>query len=85
MDIFGTKNLSAIHGNILTAWAAAGLVGPQLAAYVRESTGSYGGTLYIFAGLFAVALIVSVIIQINIHTIRNKKVIQIRNTKLAIG
>ena len=27
-DIFGTKQLGAIHGYILTAWAAAGLVGP---------------------------------------------------------
>ncbi|WP_258104996.1 OFA family MFS transporter [Marinoscillum sp. MHG1-6] len=72
-DVFGTKNLSAIHGNILTAWAAAGLVGPQLAAYVREATGSYAGTLYIFAGLFVVALVVSIVIQFNIKAIRKQK------------
>ncbi len=84
-DIFGTKNLSAIHGNILTAWAAAGLVGPQLAAYVRESTGSYAGTLHIFAGLFAVALVVSIIIQVNIHSIRKKKEINTGSAKLAMG
>lgn len=71
-DVFGTKNLSAIHGNILTAWAAAGLVGPQLAAYVRESTGSYEQTLYIFAGLFVVALVISVVIQFNIRAIKNE-------------
>jgi OFA family oxalate/formate antiporter-like MFS transporter len=69
-DIFGTKNLSAIHGNILTAWAAAGLVGPQLAAYVRKSTGSYEQTLYIFAALFVVALFISIVIQFNIRAIR---------------
>ena len=72
-DLFGTKNLSAIHGNILTAWAAAGLVGPQLAAYVRTSTGSYVQTLYIFAGLFVVALIVSILIQFNIRAIKSRK------------
>ena len=71
-DVFGTKNLSAIHGNILTAWAAAGLVGPQLAAYVRESTGSYEQTLYIFAGLFVVALVVSILVQFNIKSIKEK-------------
>lgn len=74
-DIFGTKNLSAIHGNILTAWAAAGLVGPQLAAYVRESTGSYQQTLYIFAGLFVVALIVSLLAQLNIRQIRQRQLL----------
>lgn len=69
-DLFGTKNLSAIHGNILTAWAAAGLAGPQLAAYIRTSTGSYEQTLYLFAGLFIVALIVSILIQFNIKKVR---------------
>ena len=72
-DVFGTKNLSAIHGNILTAWAAAGLVGPQLAAYVRQSTGSYQQTLYIFAGLFVVALIISILVRINIQQIKAAK------------
>ncbi|WP_109831010.1 L-lactate MFS transporter [Reichenbachiella versicolor] len=71
-DVFGTKNLSAIHGNILTAWAAAGLVGPQLAAYAREASGSYAGTLYIFAGLFVIALAVSVVIQFNIKAIKKQ-------------
>lgn len=72
-DVFGTKNLSAIHGNILTAWAAAGLVGPQLVAYVRQNTGSYHETLYIFAGLFVIAFAVSILIQFNIKQIRDKK------------
>jgi len=71
-DVFGTKNLSAIHGNILTAWAAAGLVGPQLAAFVRSSTGSYEQTLYLFAGLFVLALIISIVIQFNIKAIKQK-------------
>ncbi len=71
-DMFGTKRLSAIHGNILTAWAAAGLVGPILAAQVRESTGSYTQTLQIFAGLFIVALIASILIQFNIRTLRSR-------------
>lgn len=69
-DVFGTKRLSAIHGNILTAWAAAGLVGPLIAARVRESTGSYAQTLQIFAGLFVFALLCSVLIQLNIRKIR---------------
>ncbi len=49
-DLFGTKQLGAIHGYILTAWAAAGLAGPIIAAWVRTATNSYIGTLYIFCG-----------------------------------
>lgn len=58
-DLFGTKELGAIHGYVLTAWAAAGLAGPQIAAYIRTTTGSYEMTLQIFSGVFVVALIVS--------------------------
>ena len=72
-DIFGTKNLSAIQGNLLTAWAVAGLVGPQLAAYVRQATGSYQYTLYIFAGLFVLALLIAVAMHFNIRALRTKE------------
>ena len=37
-DIFGTKQLGAIHGYILTAWSAAGLAGPMLAAWMKDTT-----------------------------------------------
>ncbi|MCH6258388.1 OFA family MFS transporter [Puniceicoccaceae bacterium K14] len=72
-DVFGTKRLSAIHGNILTAWAAAGLAGPLLAAKVRTATGSYEQTLQIFAGLFVVALLGSILIQLNIKKLRAQR------------
>ncbi len=69
-DIFGTKQVSAIHGYILTAWAMAGLVGPMLVSYIREKTGDYSQTLYIFAGLFVAALIVSLLMIANIKKLR---------------
>ncbi|MDQ0208898.1 L-lactate MFS transporter [Alkalicoccobacillus murimartini] len=69
-DVFGTKQLGAIHGYILTAWAAAGLVGPLIVAYLRETTESYSLTMYIFAGAFAVALVISLMIRVNIRKIR---------------
>ncbi|TSB45354.1 L-lactate MFS transporter [Alkalicoccobacillus porphyridii] len=71
-DMFGTKQLGAIHGYILTAWAAAGLAGPLIVAYLRETTESYSLTMYIFAGAFAVALAVSLLIRINIKKIREQ-------------
>ncbi|OLO26860.1 MFS transporter [Alkalihalophilus pseudofirmus] len=69
-DMFGTKQLGAIHGYILTAWAAAGIVGPILAAWIRETTNSYAGTLYIFAGMFVIALIVSLVIRLDIKKLK---------------
>ncbi|PLY05057.1 MAG: MFS transporter [Arcobacter sp.] len=72
-DIFGTKELGAIHGYILTAWAAAGLVGPLIISIVKDMTGSYSQTLYVFAGFFVIALVVSIFMLINIKSIQKKK------------
>ncbi|MDR3593130.1 MAG: OFA family MFS transporter [Negativicutes bacterium] len=62
-DLFGTRQLSAIHGNILTAWAAAGVVGPLLVAWVRETTNSYNDTLMIFSLCFIVSLVVAAFLK----------------------
>ncbi|XJZ26532.1 OFA family MFS transporter [Bacillota bacterium Lsc_1132] len=69
-DLFGTKQLGAIHGYILTAWAAAGIAGPIFVAWIRETTGSYQGTLLIFSGFFIVALAISLFIRIDIRKLR---------------
>ncbi|MCC5838496.1 MAG: OFA family MFS transporter [Opitutales bacterium] len=69
-DLFGTRSLASIHGNVLTAWAAAGLAGPLIAARVRETTGSYNGMLTVFAVFFLVALICSILIQFDIRRVR---------------
>lgn len=74
-DIFGTKELGAIHGYILTAWALAGLAGPIIIAYVKDSTGSYTGTLYVFVGLFFFALISSILMLSNIKKIKKAQVL----------
>ncbi|ADU30446.1 L-lactate MFS transporter [Evansella cellulosilytica] len=72
-DLFGTKQLSAIHGYMLTAWAAAGLVGPILTAWLRESTGSYQSLMYIFVGMFTVAFIVSILVRFDIKKIKEQQ------------
>jgi OFA family oxalate/formate antiporter-like MFS transporter len=72
-DIFGTKELGAIHGYILIAWAAAGLVGPLIISIVKDMTGSYSQTLYVFAGFFIIAFIVSIMMLLNIKKIRKHK------------
>ena len=56
-DLFGTKEVSAIHGYALTAWGFAGVAGPQLASAILESTGSYTSALYIMNAALVVGLI----------------------------
>jgi len=69
-DLFGTKQLGAIHGYILTAWSAAGVAGPSIVSWIRESTGSYQGTLLVFSSLFIVSLAVSLLIRLDIKKLK---------------
>ncbi len=62
-DLFGTKQLGAIHGMILAAWGLAGVFGPTIYDYVKDTTGSLDATLTVFAGLFVVALIISLLMK----------------------
>ena len=36
IDVFGSKRMSVMYGTLLTAWAAAGVVGPMLVASVKD-------------------------------------------------
>jgi anti-sigma regulatory factor (Ser/Thr protein kinase) len=72
-DLFGIKQLGAIHGYILTAWAAAGLAGPILVAWTRQISGSYSGVITFFLCLFVVAFILSLIIRWEIRRLSHRK------------
>lgn len=37
-DIFGTLHVGGIHGRLLTAWSAAGILGPVLLTHLREQS-----------------------------------------------
>ena len=63
-DLFGVRQLSSIHGIMLTAWALAGIAGPMLLSVIKETTGSYHQTMLVFAGLMAAALVLSVILKV---------------------
>ncbi|MBM7643034.1 L-lactate MFS transporter [Streptococcus loxodontisalivarius] len=62
-DLFGAKELAALHGYMLTAWAMAALAGPMLLSFSYELSGSYTWTLIIFAGLYLVALLLMLILR----------------------
>ena len=63
-DLFGTKQLSAIHGRILTAWGLAGIAGPLLLSVIYERTHSYSFTLYFFSGCFIVSLALALVLKL---------------------
>ena len=65
-DLFGTKELGAIHGLLLTSWSCAGVFGPLLVAFINDTTGSYNAAFYIFSGLLAVAFVVSILMKLSI-------------------
>ena len=57
-DVFGTMHVGAIHGALLTAWSAAGVLGPVLVNYIRQyqidhgvpKAQAYSVTMYIMCG-----------------------------------
>ena len=55
-DVFGTRLMSAVYGAVLTAWAAAGVVGPQIFAAFQDRMGPAQASTWSFivAGGFAV-------------------------------
>jgi len=61
-DMFGTIQVGAIHGRLLTAWSTAGILGPVLVNYIREyqiahgvaKADAYTTTMHIMAGLLIV-------------------------------
>jgi MFS family permease len=64
-DLFGTLQVGAIHGRLLTAWSAAGIVGPLLINFMRDyqvahgvaMADSYNFTMYILVGFLIVGLV----------------------------
>jgi MFS family permease len=64
-DMFGTVHVGAIHGRLLTAWSAAGILGPILVNYIREfqidrgvpAAQAYNTTMYVLAGLLVIGFI----------------------------
>ncbi|MFF3612915.1 OFA family MFS transporter [Streptomyces sp. NPDC002580] len=64
-DLFGTYQVGAIHGRLLTAWSTAGVLGPLIVNRIadhQEAAGRHGSSLYgmsflIMIGLLAVGFV----------------------------
>jgi MFS family permease len=70
-DMFGTQMVGAIHGRLLTAWSTAGVIGPLLITYFRDSqiaagvakSAVYDKTMYVLAGLLAIGLVCNFLVR----------------------
>jgi OFA family oxalate/formate antiporter-like MFS transporter len=67
-DVFGQQLMSAVYGSVLTAWAVAGIVGPQIFAALRDRFKSDVVTAsrwsFLVAGAFAiVGLLLSLLLS----------------------
>jgi OFA family oxalate/formate antiporter-like MFS transporter len=62
-DFFGSRNIGSIYGLMLTAWGFAGVSGPTLIAYVRQSTGYYTVALELIAGIMLLSSVLPFVIR----------------------
>ncbi|HLR62313.1 MAG TPA: OFA family MFS transporter [Lentibacillus sp.] len=72
-DLFGTRQLGAIHGYILTAWAVAGVVGPMLLSLIYDNTNSYQLVLIIFGVMHVISLLISLWIRVIMRKMKEEK------------
>ncbi|OKJ50909.1 OFA family MFS transporter [Streptomyces sp. CB02115] len=59
-DLFGTYQVGAIHGRLLTAWSTAGVLGPLIVNWIadrQEEAGRHGADLYGTSLLIMMALL----------------------------
>jgi OFA family oxalate/formate antiporter-like MFS transporter len=75
-ELFGDKAVGQVRGMILTAWAAAGLVGPLLSSWLKATTNSYVTVLSLYAGLFVIALVLSGILWLNMKKSTKKAAVK---------
>jgi MFS family permease len=70
-DLFGTYQVGAIHGRLLTAWSAAGVAGPLIVNTVLDTRGTpgelvagdYRPALFIMVGLLAVGFVANLLVK----------------------
>lgn len=70
-DLFGTYQVGAIHGRLLTAWSAAGVAGPLIVNGFLDAQGEPGNlvaadyrpALFTMVGLLAVGLVANLLVR----------------------
>ncbi|PTB33542.1 L-lactate MFS transporter [Photobacterium phosphoreum] len=60
-DFYGLKNYGANYGVLYTAWGVSGFIGPVVAAFAVDTTGTYTLAYTVCSVMIAVAVVLSVI------------------------
>lgn len=83
-DLFGTKQLGAIHGLLLTTWSMGGIIGPAIVSQIRERTDSYIPVFYVFTVLIIIGFLISLLIRWDIKRVEGsyEKSAQAKGLKL---
>ncbi len=50
LDVFGGNRMPLVYGSILTAWSAAGIVGPQIVAWLKDHYAQQAGPVSFLVG-----------------------------------
>jgi MFS family permease len=70
-DLFGTHQVGAIHGRLITAWSVAALLGPSLVNYISTAkidagvpkAEAYNFTMFLMAGLLMIGLVANLLVR----------------------
>jgi MFS family permease len=70
-DLFGTMQVGAIHGRLITAWSMAAVLGPTLVNYISTyqiengipKEQAYNSTMYVMAGLLVLGFICNLLVR----------------------
>lgn len=70
-DMFGTYQVGAIHGRLITAWSVAALLGPSLVNYISTAqiaagvpkSEAYSSTMFLMAGLLMIGLVANLLVR----------------------
>jgi MFS family permease len=70
-DMFGTYQVGAIHGRLITSWSMAAVIGPLLinglydhrVAAGMEKAKAYNGTFYLMSGLLLIGLVANLMVK----------------------
>jgi OFA family oxalate/formate antiporter-like MFS transporter len=66
-DLFGIKQLGAIHGLVLTAWGFAGFFGPSIYDFIKDYSGSLENTLQSFCILLCIAFLAAIALKTSMN------------------
>lgn len=83
LDVFGPRLMPVVYGTILTAWGCAGIVGPQIVAFLKDNFDKQAAHYtFVSASLLLLSGLVITFALNNKKIVPNKEafIVKIKNT-----